>query len=133
MVCNAVSGATRVACSTSKSHIQFSLQLSAISANTPSQTLMDLAAEHLTAKGLEEVTDPKLEQACNALMRKLDDETNFNTLDKALGEIIVDNAGGIVVQHGLSVFCKWCTLFHSSRLNKDLSTTEGAAQNIITD
>ena len=70
------------------------------------------------------MNDPKLEQACSALMRKLDDETNFNTLDKALGELIVENAGGIVMQHGLSVFCKWCTLFQS---------VEGTAQNVMTD
>merc|ERR1712166_29175 len=75
---------------------------------------MDLASEQLTAKGLEEVTDPNLEQACDALMRKLDDKENFNTLDHALGEIIAENAGGIVVQHGLSVFCKWCELFQSA-------------------
>ena len=113
-VCNAISGASKVACSTAKSHTRFALQLSSISANSSSQTLMDLASEQLTAKGLEEVTDPKLEQACDALMRKLDDEENFNTLDHALGEIIAENAGGIVVQHGLSVFCKWCALFQSA-------------------
>ena len=113
-VCNAINGAAKVACSNSTSHIRFSLQLSSLTASSPSQKLMDLAAEQLTAKGLEQVTDSRLVQACNALMTKLDDETNFNTLDKALGETIVQDAGGIVVQHGLSVFCNWCALFQSA-------------------